>query len=143
MRVHGQGIFSAKATALNGLVSAVSSYVGAKLVGAMGAALGGLITAFFALAINHWRLSGVMGVPVARLQPWRQLAILASSASISAIIPWICFSYKPLVSGRLWQLTAGTVILIATYLLILWWSGNGKLFGLILPSITYHQSQRK
>lgn len=143
MRVHSQGIFSAKATALNGLVSAVSSYVGAKLVGATGAALGSLFAAFFALAVNHWRLSVVMGVPVAHLQPWRQLTVLASSVAISAILPWICFSYQPLVSGRHGQLAAGTIVLVATYLLILWWTGNGKLFELIVPSITCRQSQRK
>jgi O-antigen/teichoic acid export membrane protein len=108
-----EGPFAAR---VNGLALAIAlplSYLAAREVGLLGAALGSVVALYVERAISLRKISQLTATPLRRLQDWGTLAGLAGAAILASGIAGLALHWADW--GSFARVAAGGAILAATY----------------------------
>ncbi len=103
-------------------------------IGLAGAALGSVTVMYLDRVVTLWRLSSLTGVPVARLQDWKTLALLALFAVLAALLAWGTVALYFADSGPLVRVLVGGATLALAYAAIAKLSGTSRLWLTTLRS---------
>jgi O-antigen/teichoic acid export membrane protein len=107
------------------LILAVAlDWLAALRFGLAGAAVGSVTVIYLDRLVTLWRIAGLAGVPVRRLQDWRALGLRMLFAVLAAVLAWGTVARVFPASGPLVNLIVGGTVLAVAYAAI------AELFGM-------------
>ena len=110
-----EGAFALRTNMVALVLSLAVSWTGALVLGLPGAALGSVLAVYLDRAIMLRRVAQRIGIPFARVQDWRALALSLAAAAVSAALAWFFVHRLLSDAAPLVRLAAGAVVLALAY----------------------------
>lgn len=135
LRVFSQGRFTVRVNFGLLLMSIVVSYLGARVFGLLGAALGSVLALSLGELMNLRHAVSVTNTSFSRFLDWKQLGILLGAAIVAGGVGK-GVALLPMFSGHLiGQLFLGGLSMITVYILMLILLGKGDLIKSVLEDV--------
>jgi O-antigen/teichoic acid export membrane protein len=128
-----QGSFAARVNAMVLAIALPLSYLGAREIGLIGAALGSVTALYVERIVSLSRIARLTDTPLRRLQDWGTLAGLAGAAILSAGLAGLALHWAEW--GSFARLVAGGAILAAIYPVALAATGQWKQLTSFISSL--------
>ena len=125
LMVFSQGRFLMKVAGPMILLSITGSYIGAKMYGLSGAALGSVVSLYIGAILNFYKATALTKIKLNKLQNWRGLAMLGGVSLISGLFAWWFSVLLSLSDILVLQLLANAAVFLFTYVSMLMLSGYG------------------
>jgi O-antigen/teichoic acid export membrane protein len=110
-----QGAFALRVNICALLLSVLISFYAAQRFGLPGAALGSVLAIYFDRFLTLKRIERETGIPLAKLQQWRVLALLFAFSAVAAGFAWVVVEQMLVLRMPLARLAAGATCLAAVY----------------------------
>jgi O-antigen/teichoic acid export membrane protein len=110
-----QGAFALRVNICALVMSVLLSWFAAQHFGLPGAALGSVLAIYFDRFVTLKRIERETGIPLARLQQWRVLALLFAFSALAAGFAWVVVEQMLMLRAPLARLAAGAACLAAVY----------------------------
>lgn len=123
-----QGPFVLSVNAVSLVVSVAINWVGALHFGLVGAALGTVATIFGDRVATLLRIARLTGIPVRRMQDWRELGLALLCAALAAALAWAVTDRFFAASGPAARVIAGAAVMAVAYASMAGHSQTGRIW---------------